>query len=90
VHGQSSSRARLRALGLRPSKRLSQSFLEDEQVAAAIVRAANLAAGEDVLEVGPGLGVLTERLAHAAPRVVAVEIDPAWQTRCETASRPPT
>jgi 16S rRNA (adenine1518-N6/adenine1519-N6)-dimethyltransferase len=75
VHGQS-SRARLRALGLRPSKRLSQSFLEDQQVAAAIVRAARLEPGDHVLEVGPGLGVLTERLARVAQRVVAVEIDP--------------
>jgi 16S rRNA (adenine1518-N6/adenine1519-N6)-dimethyltransferase len=74
VHGQS-SRARLRALGLRPSKRLSQSFLEDQQVAAAIVRSAHLEPDEHVLEVGPGLGVLTEKLARAAQRVVAIEID---------------
>jgi 16S rRNA (adenine1518-N6/adenine1519-N6)-dimethyltransferase len=74
VHGQS-SRARLRALGLRPRKRLSQSFLEDQQVAAAIVRAAHLEPDDYVLEVGPGLGVLTEKLARAAQRVVAVEID---------------
>jgi 16S rRNA (adenine1518-N6/adenine1519-N6)-dimethyltransferase len=65
----------LRALGLRPSKRLSQSFLEDQGIAAAIVRAARLEASEDVLEVGPGLGVLTQRLAHASRRVVAVELD---------------
>jgi 16S rRNA (adenine1518-N6/adenine1519-N6)-dimethyltransferase len=45
-------------------------------VAAAIVKAAGIDAGEEVLEVGPGLGVLTERLARAAHRVVAVEIDP--------------
>jgi len=44
-------------------------------VAAAIVKAAGLNSIEDVLEVGPGLGVLTERLAHAARKVVAVEID---------------
>jgi 16S rRNA (adenine1518-N6/adenine1519-N6)-dimethyltransferase len=74
VHGQS-PRARLRALGLRPSKRLSQSFLEDHGVAAAIVRAARLTPADDVLEVGPGLGVLTERLARSARRVVALEID---------------
>jgi 16S rRNA (adenine1518-N6/adenine1519-N6)-dimethyltransferase len=54
---------------------LSQSFLEDAGVATAIVRAAKLDRSRDVLEVGPGLGVLTERLARAARRVVAVEID---------------
>jgi 16S rRNA (adenine1518-N6/adenine1519-N6)-dimethyltransferase len=68
-------RSRLRKLGLRPKKRLSQSFLEDERAAAAIVRAARLTSSSDVLEVGPGLGVLTRRLAHAARRVVAVELD---------------
>jgi 16S rRNA (adenine1518-N6/adenine1519-N6)-dimethyltransferase len=80
VHGQSRrgtvARARLRALGRHPRKRLSQSFLEDERVAAAIVRAARLDGGSDVLEVGPGLGVLTERLARVARRVEAIEIDP--------------
>jgi 16S rRNA (adenine1518-N6/adenine1519-N6)-dimethyltransferase len=44
-------------------------------VASAIVKAAALQPAEEVLEVGPGLGVLTERLAGAAHRVVAVEID---------------
>src|SRR5579859_3311655 len=71
-----SSRQRLRTLGLRPRKSLSQSFLEDQHVAAAIVRAARLDGSQDVLEVGPGLGVLTKRLGRAASRVVAVEIDP--------------
>ena len=71
-----SSRQRLRGLGLRPRKSLSQSFLDDQHVAAAIVGAAELDAAWDVLEVGPGLGVLTERLARAARRVVAIEIDP--------------
>jgi 16S rRNA (adenine1518-N6/adenine1519-N6)-dimethyltransferase len=76
VHGQSSgSRARLRSLGLRPRKRLSQSFLEDQRVASAIVRAAKLDENKHVMEVGPGLGVLTRSLAKAAHKVVAVEID---------------
>lgn len=45
-------------------------------MAAAIVRAARLDPSKEVLEVGPGLGVLTQRLAQAARRVVAVELDP--------------
>src|ERR1700737_2184517 len=76
MHKIQSSRARLRTLGLRPRKSLSQSFLDDQHVAAAIVGAAGLDSSTDVLEVGPGLGVLTERLARVARRVVAVEIDP--------------
>jgi 16S rRNA (adenine1518-N6/adenine1519-N6)-dimethyltransferase len=72
-----SSRQRLRGLGLRPNKSLSQSFLDDPDVATAIVSAAELDAAWDVLEVGPGLGVLTKRLAAAVRRVVAIEIDPS-------------
>jgi 16S rRNA (adenine1518-N6/adenine1519-N6)-dimethyltransferase len=76
-------------VGARPRKSLSQSFLEDERVAAAIVRAARLDRDQDVLEVGPGLGVLTERLAKVARRVEAVEIDPhlADWLRAEFAGR---
>lgn len=66
----------MRALGLKPRRRLSQSFLEDQRVAAAIIRAAQLDPRTDVLEVGPGLGVLTERLARRARHLVAVELDP--------------
>ncbi len=70
------SRQRLRALGLRPRKSLSQSFLDDQRVGTAIVRAARLDSLQDVLEVGPGLGALTQRLASAARHVLAIEIDP--------------
>jgi 16S rRNA (adenine1518-N6/adenine1519-N6)-dimethyltransferase len=70
------SRTRLRALGLRANKGLSQSFLDDQHVAESIVGAAALDATQDVLEVGPGLGALTGRLAKLARRVVAIEIDP--------------
>ncbi len=73
---------RLRQLGLRARKRLSQSFLADESVARATVAAAGLARDtDDVLEVGPGLGILTQHLLQYARRVVAVEVDPhlaAW------------
>ena len=65
----------MRALGLRPRKHLSQSFLEDQKVAASIVSAARIDPNTDVLEIGPGLGVLTRLLARRARRVVAVELD---------------
>ncbi len=68
---------RLRQLGLRARKGLSQSFLADAGTAQAIVATAKLdPKSDDVLEVGPGLGVLTERLLRSARRVVAVELDP--------------
>jgi 16S rRNA (adenine1518-N6/adenine1519-N6)-dimethyltransferase len=55
--------------------RLGQNFLADPNLLDAIVRDAGLEPGDVVLEVGPGEGVLTERLAEAAARVHAIEID---------------
>ncbi|HLQ67167.1 MAG TPA: 16S rRNA (adenine(1518)-N(6)/adenine(1519)-N(6))-dimethyltransferase RsmA [Candidatus Limnocylindrales bacterium] len=64
----------LRALGVRPSRRLGQNFLLDPRVAE---RIAALVADplEPVVEIGPGLGALTERLAASGRLVVAVELD---------------
>jgi 16S rRNA (adenine1518-N6/adenine1519-N6)-dimethyltransferase len=62
--------------GHRPRKRFGQHWLIDPGVLDRIVAAAELQAGERVLEVGPGRGVLTERLlASPAAAVVAVELD---------------
>jgi 16S rRNA (adenine1518-N6/adenine1519-N6)-dimethyltransferase len=60
---------------LRPRKGLSQNFLTDPEALDAIVEAAELAPGERVVEVGPGLGVLTRRLLAAGASVLAVELD---------------
>ncbi len=65
----------LRRYDLRPRKGLGQNFLVDEVHLARIVAAAELTPDDVVLEIGPGLGTLTERLAKAAGRVVAVELD---------------
>jgi 16S rRNA (adenine1518-N6/adenine1519-N6)-dimethyltransferase len=59
----------------RPKKGLGQHFLIDETVLDKIVAAAELTAKDTVLEVGPGLGILTRALAEHAGRVVAVELD---------------
>ncbi|MFN8424206.1 MAG: rRNA adenine dimethyltransferase family protein [Anaerolineae bacterium] len=69
----------LRAYGLRPNKRLGQHFLVDESYLERIVDAAEIEPADTVLEVGPGLGVLTEALCARAGRVVAVEIDAAMR-----------
>ena len=61
---------------LRPRKSLSQNFLTDPEALDAIVAAAELQAGDRVVEVGPGLGVLTRRLLAAGASVLAVELDP--------------
>lgn len=60
---------------LRPRKSLSQNFLTDPETLDAIVAAAELAPGDRVVEVGPGLGVLTRRLLAAGASVLAVELD---------------
>lgn len=61
--------------GLRPKKGLGQNFLTDESVLLDIVCAAELDEESCVLEIGPGMGVLTSELAKRAGTVVAVEID---------------
>jgi 16S rRNA (adenine1518-N6/adenine1519-N6)-dimethyltransferase len=63
-------------LAVRPTKSLGQNFLHDANTIRRIVRTADLAADDVVLEVGPGLGSLTLGLLPAAKAVLAVEIDP--------------
>jgi len=60
---------------LRPRKSLSQNFLTDPTALDAIVDAAELEPGDRVVEIGPGLGVLTRRLLAAGASVIAVEVD---------------
>src|SRR4051812_11793026 len=71
----SSPAALLRQLGLRPRRGLSQSFLTDAKVTQSIATAAALDSSDQVLEVGPGLGILTQAVARRAARVVAFELD---------------
>ena len=65
----------LRERDLKPLKTLGQNFLVDLNILNMIVRAADLQPGDAVLEIGAGLGVLTEALAAGGRRVVAVEKD---------------
>lgn len=60
---------------LRPRKSLSQNFLTDPDALDTIVAAAELGPGDRVVEIGPGLGVLTRRLLAAGASVLAVEVD---------------
>ena len=60
---------------LRPRRSLSQNFLTDPEALDAIVEAAELRPGDRVIEIGPGLGVLTRRLLAAEASVLAVELD---------------
>lgn len=60
---------------LRADKKLGQNFLIDENVVRQIVAVAELSEADTVLEVGPGIGTLTQGLAESKARVVAVELD---------------
>lgn len=66
---------RLRLSGVLPDRTLGQNFLVDPNILDVIDRAASLSAEDVVLEVGPGAGVLTERLLERCGRVHAIEVD---------------
>jgi 16S rRNA (adenine1518-N6/adenine1519-N6)-dimethyltransferase len=65
----------LRELQGRARKRFGQHFLASEGVLDRIIAAAEIGPGSRVLEIGPGLGALTERLLAAGAEVLAVELD---------------
>lgn len=73
------SRTRTRAImekyGIRTKKSFGQNFLTDLNVLKNIVEAADITANDNVIEIGPGIGALTEQLAQAAGEILALEID---------------
>jgi 16S rRNA (adenine1518-N6/adenine1519-N6)-dimethyltransferase len=67
--------ALLRRSGIRIKKNLGQHFLIDEEILELILSTAELTGRDIIVEIGPGLGILTEELCRRAGRVIAVEID---------------
>ena len=65
----------LRAFDLHASRRLGQNFLISPGVVRAVVEAAGIETGDLVLEIGPGIGTLTQGLLEAGAQVTAVELD---------------
>jgi len=61
--------------GIKANKGLGQHFLIDAESVDAIIDAAQITSGDTVLEVGPGLGVMTDQLAKTEAQIVAVETD---------------
>ncbi|MGH7441758.1 MAG: 16S rRNA (adenine(1518)-N(6)/adenine(1519)-N(6))-dimethyltransferase RsmA [bacterium] len=70
-------RAAALAAGFRTKKRLGQHLLRDASVAEATVAALNVGSGQALLEIGPGLGALTEGLLNLKVPLLAVEVDPS-------------
>ena len=61
---------------MRPIKRLSQNFIRDQNLVKSMIRYANLKPSDTVLEIGPGKGIITRKIAEKC-KVIAVEKDPA-------------
>lgn len=78
----------MRAFGVRPKRDLGQNFLIDSNVLGVIAREARLEADDVVLEIGGGLGVLTEHLAPLVTHVHVVEIDRALEAALRDAIAP--
>ena len=65
----------IRKYKIRPNKRLGQNFLISKTILREIIKATNLKPSDIVLEIGPGLGILTRELAKKVKKVIAVEKD---------------
>mgnify|MGYP001575290029 CR=1 FL=1 len=60
---------------LKPKKHLGQNFLVNEDILKKIIETADIKSTDTIVEVGPGLGVLTESLSQIAQKVISIEID---------------
>ncbi len=78
----------MREFGIRPKRDLGQNFLIDSNILGVIDRAAELEPGDVVLEIGGGLGVLTEYLAPRVAHVHVVELDRALEPALRDAIAP--
>lgn len=65
----------LKQIGLKPQRAAGQNFLYDLKVVRQMTAAAQVTTADTILEIGPGLGILTEELLATGARVVAVELD---------------
>jgi 16S rRNA (adenine1518-N6/adenine1519-N6)-dimethyltransferase len=64
--------------GIKLNKDLGQHFLIDQSVLDSIIDAAHIGADDRIIEIGPGIGVLTRALLEKTPNVTAIEIDPRF------------
>jgi 16S rRNA (adenine1518-N6/adenine1519-N6)-dimethyltransferase len=66
----------LEKYNIKPSKKLGQNFLVNQGIIEKIIKSAEIKEDEIILEIGPGLGVLTRELAKKAQKVITIEKDP--------------
>jgi len=78
---------------IKAKKSLGQNFLKDESILNRIIEGANLTDEDTVIEIGPGMGALTERLAKVCKKVIAIELDdrlvPVLQAKFMESKNPP-
>lgn len=72
---ENKTRLIMKKYGISANKSLGQNFLINEEVVNGIVDASNITKEDLVIEIGPGLGTLTEELLQRAGRVIAIELD---------------
>jgi 16S rRNA (adenine1518-N6/adenine1519-N6)-dimethyltransferase len=65
----------LKQYNLRPNKVMGQNFLINQKALLEIVQTADISKQDNILEIGPGLGILTKELAQKAKKIVAIEKD---------------
>ncbi len=82
------TRQLLKSMGLKARKGLGQHFLVDSRGLGSIVAGSDISQEDTVIEVGPGLGVLTRELGRRAGRVISVEIDPALSSKLSSELEP--
>ena len=75
---------KIKLLGLRPSRGNGQNFLISDEPIKTIIHAGGVRKGDVVLEIGPGLGALTEELLKIGAHVTAIEFDPKLATFLQT------
>lgn len=83
LYRPSELRALLDQMGASPKKRYSQNFLIDGNIVRKIAELADIKPGDDVVEIGPGPGALTEALLEKGARILAIEKDPLWAASLE-------
>jgi 16S rRNA (adenine1518-N6/adenine1519-N6)-dimethyltransferase len=66
----------LKELDLKPKKYLGQNFLIDNNIINKVISESHITKDDIILEIGPGLGALTEKLIEKAKKIYAVEVDP--------------
>jgi 16S rRNA (adenine1518-N6/adenine1519-N6)-dimethyltransferase len=79
---------RIREFGIRPNRELGQNFLIDDNILGVIGRAAELSPADVILEVGGGVGVLSEYLAARVAHLHVVEVDRSLEPALEDALAP--